>query len=574
MQLDGLATGMDTTSVIDQLVQLERRPIYNYQQEISELEMTKGAWRDVNSRLDKLEDKTTDLKLSSTYNSRSASSSDKDVVTASASNDSNEANYSITVNNVASTQRISGNRLDDSTTPIKDLTGFGSIAAENNIQINGTDITINDSDTLADISNKINDAESGVNASIVDNHLVLESTDTGEKNQIALVDDNDLFKSLGVLQTGDNDNSLSTNLMEVKDASTALELTGKFQIDVEGGTSTGVITIDDTMTLNDINNQINDLGGDLSASVTDEGNGYFSLSISSSTAGSDIKLSNTGTENILADLAFGNRSYQNELQTAEDANIDINGIKGITSSTNSFSEAVDGVTFNINPDAVANDGTDTASANVSVSKDTGKANDAVQAFVDQYNSVMNFLDGKTEYDEEEEKGAVLQGDATAMRLQTRLRSLVSSKIKDTGDFKTLSSVGIEIDRDGVMSFDKSKFTEALNQSSEEVMSIFNGESDSDGFDGMAVRMDSYLDQLMQSNTGLIPRRLDFYDTRIDSLNDDIEDVERKVEMTRERYVEQFAAMETAISEMNQQMSWMQSQLSSLAGSTSMLSGNN
>ena len=569
MQLDGLATGMDTTAVIDQLVALEKRPIYNYQQEISEIEQTKGAWRDVNSRLDKLEDRTTDLKLSSTFNSRSASSSDGDVVTASASNDSNEANYSIIVNNVASTQRISGNRLDDSTTAIKDLTGFGSIAAENNIQINGTDITINDSDSLTDISNKINDAEAGVSASIVDNHLVLESTDTGEKNQIALVDDNDLFKSLGVLQTGDNDGSLSTNLMEVQDADTALGLTGSFQIDVEGGTGTGEITVDETTTLNDIKSQIDALGGDLSASVTDEGNGYFSLLINSSTAGSDVKLSNTGTENILADLAFGNRSYQNELQTAEDANIDINGITGITSSTNTFSEAVEGVTFNISTDAEID-----STATISVAKDTGKAADAVQAFVDQYNSVMSFLDGKTDYDEETEKGAVLQGDSTAMRLQTRLRSLVSSKIKDTGDFKTLTSVGIEIDRDGVMSFDKTKFTEALEQSPEEVMSIFNGESDTDGFDGMAVRMDSYLDQLMQSNTGLIPRRLDFYDTRIDSLNDDIEDVERKVEMTRARYVEQFAAMETAISEMNQQMSWMQSQLSSLSGSSSMLSGNN
>ncbi|PUU89085.1 flagellar hook-associated protein 2 [Halanaerobium congolense] len=558
MQLDGLATGMDTTAVIDQLVQLERRPIYNYQQEISEIEQTKGAWRDVNSRLDKLEDRTTDLKLSSTFNSRSASSSDGDVVTASASNDSNEANYSIIVNNVASTQRISGNRLDDSTTAIKDLTGFGSIAAENNIQINGTDITINDSDSLTDISNKINDVEAGVSASIVDNHLVLESTDTGEKNQIALVDDNDLFKSLGVLQTGDNDGSLSTNLMEVQDADTALGLTGSFQIDVEGGTGTGEITVDETTTLNDIKSQIDALGGDLSASVTDEGNGYFSLSINSSTAGSDVKLSNTGTENILADLAFGNRSYQNELQTAEDANIDINGITGITSSTNTFSEAVEGVTFNISTDAEID-----STATISVAKDTGKAADAVQAFVDQYNSVMSFLDGKTDYDEETEKGAVLQGDSTAMRLQTRLRSLVSSKIKDTGDFKTLTSVGIEIDRDGVMSFDKTKFTEALEQSPEEVMSIFNGESETDGFDGMAVRMDSYLDQLMQSNTGLIPRRLDFYDTRIESLNDDIEDVERKVEMTRARYVEQFAAMESAISEMNQQMSWMQSQISSL-----------
>ena len=74
LSLGGLATGMDTDSIINQLVQLEQRPIYNYQQEISELEQTKGAWRDINSRLDHLENKLTDLKLSSTYNSRTASS--------------------------------------------------------------------------------------------------------------------------------------------------------------------------------------------------------------------------------------------------------------------------------------------------------------------------------------------------------------------------------------------------------------------------------------------------------------------------------------------------------------------
>ena len=469
MQLDGLATGMDTTSMIDQLVALERRPIYNYQQEISEMEQTKGAWRDVNSRLDKLEDRTTDLKLSSTYNSRSASSSNEDVVTASASNDADEANYSVTVKSTAKSQRLAGTRFDDATAPISEL---GDFAAENTISINETSIIINDTDSLKDISNKINEADAGVKASIVDNHLVLETTETGLENALVAGDT--------LIDSNTNDGVLET---------------------------LGILD-----------------GGAITADI--------------------------------------------ELQSASDAEIDINGITGITSSTNTFSEAVDGVTFNINPDAEVD-----SFSSVSVAKDTGKATDAVQAFVDQYNSVMNFLDGKTEYDEETEKSAVLQGDSTAMRLQTRIRSLVSSKIKDTGDFKTLSSVGIEIDRDGVMSFDKSKFTDALDQSSEEVMSLFNADSsDTDTFDGMAVKMDSYLDQLMQSNTGLIPRRLDFYDTRIDSLNEDIEDVERKVEMSRERYVEQFAAMEEAISEMNQQMSWMQSQLSSLGGSTSMMSG--
>ncbi len=563
LSLGGLATGMDTDSIINQLVQLEQRPIINYQQEISELEQTKGAWRDVNSRLDRLEDRTTDLKFAATYNSRSSSSSNSDVVTATATSDADEANYSISVNSIATNQRIAGSRLDDSATAIKDLAGFGAIPVDNNIQINGTDITINNTDTLSDISNKINDADAGVNASIVDNHLVLESTETGKKNEIALVDDNDLFEKLGILNTGADDGTLSTNLFDVKDANTALGLSGSFQIDVEGGIGSGEITIDETMTLDDINEQINTLsgGGDLSSEVTGTA-GEFSLSITSGAADSNIKLSNTGTENnVLTDLAFGNRSYKDELQAAEDASIDINGISEITSSSNTFSEAVDGMTFNLNPEA------ESITATVSVTKDTGKATKAVQGFVDQYNSVMNFIDGKTDYDAEEDKGAILQGDSTAMRLQMRLRELVTSRVKENGDYQSLSSVGIEVDRDGVMSIDNSKFTEALENSPEEVANLFKAESDSEGYNGMAVRMDSYLDQLMQSNTGLIPRRMDLYDNQIEGLNDDIEDVQRKVEMTRERYVQQFAAMEEAISEMQQQQSWMMSQLQGMGGST-------
>jgi len=452
LSLGGLATGMDTESIINQLVQLEQRPIYNYEQEISELEQTKGAWRDVNSRLDKLEDRITDLKLSATYNSRTANSSNEDVVTATASNSSDEANYDVKVEQVATSQRLIGIQK----------TNFSAV--ENDvITLNGTNINISAGDSLSDISSKINNEDSGYSASVIDDVLVIEAEKTGVEN--ALVD----------------------------------------------GT---------TPTISDINGILDDLG-----------------------------------------ILDGAGNFTNE-KAATDVKVEINGIAGITRSSNEITDAVEGVTFNIDPNAAVD-----STATVSVAKDTGKATKAVQAFVDQYNSSMSFLDGKTDYDEETEKSAVLQGDSTAMRLQMRLRELVTSKVKDSGDYNTLTSVGIEIDRDGVMSFDSSKFTEALEDSPEEVANLFKAENSSDSYDGMAVRMDSYLDQLMQSNTGLIPRRLDFYDTRIDGLNDDIEDVQRKVEMTRQRYVDQFSAMEEAISEMQSQQSWMMSQLQGMGGST-------
>jgi len=455
LSLGGLATGMDTDSIINQLVQLEQRPIYNYQQEISELEQTKGAWRDINSRLDNLENKLTDLKLSSTYNSRTASSSNEDVVTATAANSANEANYDITVNQVATAQRLIGSRKP----------GFS--AAGDVITLNGTDVNISAGDSLSDISSKINDADSGYSASVIDNVLVIEAEKTGVAN--ALLDGSD----------------------------------------------------GSTPTISDNNGILKDLG------IFDTTNGYFT----------------------------------NE-KAATDAKIEINGITGITSSSNEITDAVDGMTFNINSEAAAG-----STATISVVKDTGKATKAVQAFVNQYNSVMDFMDSKSGYDAETEEGGILQGDGTVMRLQMRLRELVTSKVKDTGAYQTLSSVGIEIDRDGVMSLDSAKLTEALENHPEETMNLFQAESDTEGYDGMAVRMDSYLDQVLQSNTGLIPRRLDLYDTRIEGLNDDIADVQRKVEMTRERYVQQFAAMEKSISEMQSQQSWMMSQLQSMGGST-------
>ncbi|PTV96836.1 flagellar hook-associated protein 2 [Halanaerobium saccharolyticum] len=457
LSLGGLATGMDTQSIINQLVQLEQRPIYNYQQEISELEKTKDAWRDINSRLDKLENKTTDLKLSATYNSKNANSSNEDVVVATASNSSIEANYDITVRSTAKAQRIFGSKLADNYTASVDDT----------ITINGTNIAISSSDTLNDISNKINDSEAGVKASIVDNRLVLEASKTGVDNAL-------------------------------KDT-----------------TDTGGPTISD----------------------------------------------NNG---ILEDLGVLNASGEivNEPQQASDAEIEINGISGIISSNNEFSDSVEGLTFNIDPEAVVD-----SNATISVVKDTDKATKAVQAFVDQYNSVMSFIDTKNSYDSGTKESGILQGDGTAMRLQMRLREVVNSKIKDTGDYQTLNSIGIEIDRDGVMSLDSTKLTEALENTPEEVTNLFQAESDVNGYDGMAVKMDSSLDQILQSNTGLIPRRMDFFDARIDTLNEDIENIQRRVDMTRERYVEQFSAMEEAISEMQSQQSWMMSQLSSMGGSS-------
>ncbi len=564
LSLGGLATGMDTASIIDQLVALERRPIYNYQNEISELEQTKGAWRDINTRLDNLESKISDLKLSSTYTSRTTSTSDSEIATATASNSAIEGSYDIVVKQTAKAQRILGTKMSDDSVALNTLTGLGSLPAESEIMVNGEVILVSNTDTLNDLVTKINNSDTGVKASNVDNHLVLESKETGIDNEIGLIDANSLLENLGVITAGDNDKTIQSNNLKVTNANTALGFSGSFQIDLmeSDGTvsSTGEITVGETATLNDIKSQIDGIAN-MSATVVDEGNGYFSLQVNSSVIDSSVIISNTGSDNkLLKDLSFGNRAYANQYQVASDAIIEVNGITDITSSTNSFSDVVEGVTFNINSNTAID-----STATISVSKDKDKTVSTVQSFVDQYNSLMSFIDKKTSYDSDTKTASILQGDGTIMRLEMRLRELVTNKVNSNSDYTTLSSVGISIDRHGVMSLDSNVLKEALDVAPDDVKNLFKAESDVEGYDGMATRIDSYVDQLLQLNTGLIPRRLDFYDDRIEGLNEDIEDVERRVEMVRKRYTAQFTAMEKAISKMQQQQNWMMSQLQSLSG---------
>lgn len=448
LSLGGLSSGMDTQAIIDQLVAIERKPIYRAQEEISELKAEKDAWRDINSRLDSLANKLTDLKLSATYNSNTTSSSNESIATASTDNTAVEATYNLDITNLAKVHRVSSDKQTDSTS---DLNYNGDIG------INGKLITIEETDSLNDIMNKINEtADLGAKATIIDNNLVIESSVSGTANEMTFTDNSNILEDIGILDS---------------------------------------------------------------------------------------------TKNI-----------KNELQTAQDASLSINGVT-VSSSTNNISEAVNGVDFNIK---------DSGTAEITVKKDTQKTTTAIQSFVDQYNSVMNFIDSKVAYDSETNKAGVLQGNNTLLRLQSNLRRMVSDTVNTSSNYDQLAIVGISIDRDGVMSFDSSKLKEALEDSPQDVINLFKAEKDDEGFNGVATRLDSYVDQLIQSGTGTIPRQLDYYDDRVENLNEDIEDYERQIEQIRDRYTQQFTAMEKAISEMQSQQSWMMSQLTSLGSNANML----
>ena len=69
-------------------------------------------------------------------------------------------------------------------------------------------------------------------------------------------------------------------------------------------------------------------------------------------------------------------------------------------------------------------------------------------------------------------------------------------------------------------------------------SVFIGES-------MLEKMDTYIENIL-SSSGDVERRKSSLNKDLSEIDDDLLDIDRKVDVIRERYLEQFSAMETAV----------------------------
>lgn len=183
LTIDGLASGLDTQKVIDQLMAIERRPLTQLASQKSALETLQGVWKDVNSRLLSLQTKAEALKDAQAFNSMKAVSSDTTVVTAAASNSALAGTYQITISQLAQAQVDISDAFASTTTALN---------VSGTLTINGVGISIAGTDTLGTIKDKINatTSTSKVSAAIVQTspgsyQLVLTGTQTGTANTIS-----------------------------------------------------------------------------------------------------------------------------------------------------------------------------------------------------------------------------------------------------------------------------------------------------------------------------------------------------------------------------------------------------
>jgi flagellar hook-associated protein 2 len=194
MRISGAVSGIDTETMVRQLIDLERGPVIKYEARQSLLQAQQSAWRVLASTLGNLESKLEALQKPATFLRSGAHSSDGRVVSA-ISNNPPPANYSITVRALALQHSVA------STPHGADDVALGITGTA---MLNGHELQIGSADTLRDVAARINaEASYGVRANTVQvspgqYRLVMTSTETGTANAIRLASADGTWTSLGV----------------------------------------------------------------------------------------------------------------------------------------------------------------------------------------------------------------------------------------------------------------------------------------------------------------------------------------------------------------------------------------
>jgi flagellar hook-associated protein 2 len=127
-----------------------------------------------------------------------------------------------------------------------------------------------------------------------------------------------------------------------------------------------------------------------------------------------------------------------------------------------------------------------------------------------------------------------------------------------GAQESLAELGIETDRSGKLVFDKAEFEAAYEADPTGVAERFTTAET-----GFAARVQEVAETASDKVDGTITAAITGRNEAIERLNDSIEAWDMRLELKRTTLTRQFTALETALSRMNSQSSWLAGQISSL-----------
>lgn len=210
-------------------------------------------------------------------------------------------------------------------------------------------------------------------------------------------------------------------------------------------------------------------------------NAAFSVAVNQ-TAGSGLsQLAYDGTNSALG----MSRSLE-----AQDTLATVNGIQ-MASRNAKFEEIAEGVTLTVSKKMQDSD----APVRVTISNDATAGKAALKNLVESYNALSSALVTMTAYDKDSKSAGSLQGDSSAINLQSALRRILSGPGGANDGFTSLTQMGLTFQKDGSLKIDDTKLDKALTNP-QSMAKFFAVDVEDADQDGMAVRLKDFTTGLL------------------------------------------------------------------------------
>ena len=452
--VSGLASGLDTTSIISQLMDIEKQPQKLLSTKLSTAQVKASAYRAINTSFAALQTAAQKVTAASTWASTKATSSST-TVTATAGATAQTGSLSFTVKQLATAHSIVSAKSWTTTT---EDTGLGTSMT---LSTSATAITL---DTDGDGKTTLTEAVAAINASgTAGVKAAAVNTGSGYKLQLT---------------------SAATGLAKAFTATPSGSSAPSFTITTQGQDAT--LTVGTTST------------------------------------------------------------YE------------------VTSASNTFDQVLSGTSFTVSQAG--------ASATITVANDPSAVTTAVKGLVDAANAALTQIVGYTTASaNDDDTDGILAGDYSMKQLKNDVLSAISSAIGG----KSAASAGLEVDRYGAITFDSAKFSAALTADPASIQALFQGAvglgtdnvagtiDDTVATDGLGARLQQLASAATDKVNGSLVVLATGQDDRASDLKDQIAAWDIRLTKREETLTAQFTAMESALSTLNNQASWLTSQLKSL-----------
>jgi flagellar hook-associated protein 2 len=252
------------------------------------------------------------------------------------------------------------------------------------------------------------------------------------------------------------------------------------------------------------------------------------FTIANQLTGSTLTFTDTDADGISGDSAADNAMQ------ASNARVTINNVE-VTSDTNTIENAIPGTSLSLlrqKPDTTVT---------VSVAGSTNETTALLEAFVAAYNSLMTFAN-------QQNTATGIGRDSLFRSLRGELRTALSGSYAAGGDLASAGQAGVEFDRTGTLTINRTRLQEALSSSPGSIRALFMGDGVNPGvFSSLKSTIARYTDA-----GALLSSARDRIDDQISAMGSRLAAMEERLANRRAALQKEYIAADMLIGQLNSQ----------------------